>query len=64
MKSQDALDHVGGFKRMSRSGRQAYAIKKQAEEERENNANYYKTKRLASKFEDTVRRQRREAGLE
>ena len=52
------------FKRMSKSERQAFAIEKKLEEERSDNQDYYKTKRLASKFEETVARQRRDAGLD
>jgi len=62
-KSGDAMGGLA-YKRMNRSERQAYAIAKQAEEERETNQDYYKTKRLASKYEETVRKQRIAAGLE
>jgi hypothetical protein len=53
-----------GWRRWGKDQRRAFAIQKQAEEERRNSGSFYKTQRACEKFRETVRRQRREAGLD
>ena len=62
-KSGDAMG-TPGFQKFNKAQRNEFAAQKRIEEERSINQDYYKVKRLASKFEETIRRQRIAAGLE
>lgn len=55
-------DAMGGyaFGRMSKKGRREFAIKKQEEEERELNDNYYQLKRISERFNAVQRKQLRD----
>jgi hypothetical protein len=59
-------DVMGSYawSRPNREQRKEWAIKKQQEEEKQLNEDYYKVKRVALKYEQTVRAQRKAAGLE
>ena len=61
-KTGDAMGKVA-FGRMSKKNRQEYAVKKMFEEERKLSGDYYALQRVSKKFRDTVRKQRKAAGL-
>ena len=62
-KSGDAMG-VYAYQRMGKKQRKEFAIQKQTEEERKIAGDFYASKRISKAFNDTVKSQRKDAGLE